>query len=121
MDIGGSLVSSYESGFLYRVTATSTDARDIESRRAPYNFVVDLRLSKLFNYGGQGINGFFEVRNLLDRDNVIAFNGGGTTEDQILWETDEDPTGVLNRAHNANGLPIYGPARRLNLGFSLDF
>ena len=52
---------------------------------------------------------------------LAAFNGGGTTEDQILWETDEDPTGVLNRAHNANGLPIYGPARRLNLGFSLDF
>jgi hypothetical protein len=82
---------------------------------------VDLRLSRSFNYGGQGISAFFEVRNLLDRENIIAFNGGGTSEDQILWETDEDPTGVLGRSFNGHGLPIYGPARRLNLGFSLDF
>ena len=54
-------------------------------------------------------------------ENIIAFNGGGTSEDQILWETEEDPTGVLNRAFNGNGQAIYGPARRVNLGFTVDF
>ena len=120
-EIGSSLISTYESGFLYRVTATSSDPRDIETKRAPFTMKVDLRLTRGISFGGQGINAFFEVRNLLDRENIIAFNGGGTSEDQVLWETDEDPTGVLGRAFNGNGLPIYGPARRLNLGFSLDF
>lgn len=121
MDVGSSLVSTFESGFLYRVTATTTDPRDNETKRAPHNLTVDLRLTRGFDYGDQRISAFFEVRNLLDRENIIAFNGGGTSEDQVLWETDEDPTGVLGRAFNNNGLPIYGPARRLNLGFSLDF
>ncbi len=119
--VSSSMISSFESGFLYRVTATSTDPRENETKRAPYNLTVDLRLTRGFDYGNQRISAFFEVRNLLDRENIIAFNGGGTSEDQILWETEEDPTGVLGRAFNGNGLPIYGPARRLNLGFSLDF
>jgi hypothetical protein len=119
--VDGSLVSSYESGFLYRVSATSTDERDIETKRAPFNMAVDLRLSRGFVYGDQRIGAFFEVRNLLDRENIIAFNGGGTSEDQILWETEEDPTGVLNRAFNGSGQAIYGPARRVNLGFTVDF
>jgi hypothetical protein len=121
MEVGSSLITTYESGFLYRVTATSQDARDIETKRAPFNMNVDLRLTRGFNYGNQRISAFFEVRNLLDRENIIAFNGGGTSEDQVLWETEEDPTGTLNRAFNQWGLPIYGPARRLNLGFTLDF
>jgi hypothetical protein len=120
-EIASSLISSYESGFLYRVTATSTDPRDIETKRADFNMNVDLRLTRGFDYGNQHIGAFLEVRNLMDRDNVIAFNGGGTSEDQVLWETDEDPTGVLGRAFNSTGRPIYGPARRVNLGFSLDF
>ena len=117
--VDGSLVSTFESGFLYRVTATSTDERDIETKRAPFNFTVDLRLTRGFQLAGQNIGAFFEVRNLLDRENIVAFNND--LESQILWEEKEDPTGVLNRAFNANGLPIYGSARRINLGFSLDF
>jgi outer membrane receptor protein involved in Fe transport len=121
MDIASSLISTYESGFLYRVTATATDPRDIESKRAPFNMTVDLRLTRGFNYGDQRIGAFLEVRNLLDRENIVAFNGGSDVASQTLWETDEDPTGTLGRAFNANGLAIYGPARRVNLGFSLDF
>ena len=120
-EISSSLISTYESGFLYRVTATATDPRDIESKRAPFTMTVDLRLTRGFDYGGQRIGVFFEVRNLLDRENIVAFNGGGDLTSQVLWETDEDPTGVLGRAFNGSGLAIYGPARRLNLGFSLDF
>ena len=82
---------------------------------------VDLRLTRGFNYGDQRIGAFLEVRNLLDRENIVAFNGGSDVASQTLWETDEDPTGTLGRAFNANGLAIYGPARRVNLGFSLDF
>jgi outer membrane receptor for ferrienterochelin and colicin len=117
--IDGSLVSTFESGFLYRVTATSTDERDIETKRAPFNFALDLRLTRGFSVAGQRIGAFFEVRNLLDRENIIAFNND--LESQILWEEKENPNGVLNRAFNANGVPVYGPARRVNLGFSLDF
>lgn len=120
-NIGSSLISTFESGFLYRVTATATDPRDIETKRAPYTSTVDLRLTRGFNYGDQRIGAFLEVRNLLDRENIIAFNGGRDLESQVLWENDEDPTGILGRAFNGNGLPIYGPARRVNLGFSLDF
>jgi hypothetical protein len=121
-----SLITQAESGFNYRVTATSTDLRSRETDRGPWTFNTDLRLTKSVKFA-QGYSGsaFFEVRNLFDRENVLSYETTLPT-DQAKWEQSvkdgkPDPTGTLNRAFSQEGISLYGPPRVVNIGATLDF
>lgn len=112
-----SLISTAESGFNYRLTATSTDPRARESDRAPWNMRTDLRLSRTF---AMGVGAFLEVRNLLDRENILTWDNRNIASTAI-WETDQDPEGDLNRGFTQEGQPIYDSPRMVNIGLSVDF
>ena len=115
-----SLIQSVESGFQYRLVETSTDARERQTERAPMNAQTDLRLTRGIALGGVNTGLFLEVTNLLNRDNILAYDNS-TIPNRVRWEEDEEPNGELNRSFNANGVSLYGPPQQVSLGLSLDF
>jgi len=115
-----SLIQSVESGFQYTLVETSTDPRDRQTRRAPMNAQTDLRATRGLALGGVNTGLFVEVTNLLDRENILAYDNS-TIPNKVRWEEDEEPNGELNRSFNANGVSFYGPPRQVSLGLSLDF
>ena len=114
------LITTAASGFIYRVVETSDDPRSRETDSAPWNVRTDLRLTRGFDLGAQRLNGFLEVRNLFDRENILTFDNRNVAS-TIIWEEEQDPTGDLNRSFTQEALPIYDIAREINLGFSIDF
>jgi hypothetical protein len=118
--VGLALITTAESGFNYNITATTNDPRERESARAPWNVRTDMRLNRGFKLGGYELGGFFEVRNLLDRENILTFDNRNIPS-TTKWEEDEDPTGDLNRAFTAQSQAIYDIPRMANIGITVDF
>jgi hypothetical protein len=119
-EVGLALITTAESGFNYNITATTDDPRSRESKRAPWNLRMDLRLNRGFKLGGYELGGFFEVRNLLDRENILTFDNRNIPS-VTKWEEDEDPTGDLNRAFTNTSQAIYDIPRMASLGVTVDF
>ena len=115
-----SLIQSLETGFLYRLTQTSEDPRERATERGPANASTDVRFTRGVELMGTRAGVFLEVTNLLNRENVLAYDNS-TIPSQVLWEEDQDPTGELNRAFSGQSIPLYGPPRQIGLGVSLDF
>jgi hypothetical protein len=84
------------------------------------NAQTDLRATRGLALGGVNTGLFVEVTNLLDRENILAYDNS-TIPNKVRWEEDEEPNGELNRSFNANGVSFYGPPRQVSLGLSLDF
>ena len=118
--VGLALITTAESGFNYNITATTNDPRERESARAPWNVRTDMRLNRGFKLGGYELGGFFEVRNLLDRENILTFDNRNIPS-TTKWEEDEDRTGDLNRAFTAQSQAIYDIPRMANIGITVDF
>ncbi len=116
-EVGLSVISTAESGFNYRVTATTEDPRARESDTAPWNLRTDVRFSRVF---AMGIGAFLEVRNLLGRDNILTYDNRNIAS-KAIWEEDENPEGDLKRGFTQEGLPIYDIPRMVNVGLSVDF
>jgi len=115
-----SLITTAESGFHYNITATTEDPRARESDRAPWNIRSDLRFSRGIAVAGQKIGAFLEVRNLLDRENILTWDNHNIPSTTI-WEEDQDPTGDLNRAFTKQSQAIYDSPRLVSLGLTVDF
>jgi len=114
-----SVISTAESGFNYRVTATTEDPRARESDVAPWNLRTDVRASRVF---AMGVGAFLEVRNLLGRDNILTYDNRNIPS-RTIWEESngQNPEGDLKRAFTQEGLPIYDTPRMVNVGLSVDF
>jgi hypothetical protein len=119
-EIGLALITTAESGFNYNVTATTEDPRARESAKAPWNMRMDLRLDRGISLGGYKLGAFFEVRNLMDRANILTFDNRNIPS-RTKWEEDGDPTGDLNRAFTRESQAIYDIPRIANLGITVDF
>ena len=115
-----SLITTAESGFHYNITATTEDPRARESDRAPWNIRSDLRFSRGIAVAGQKIGAFLEVRNLLDRENILTWDNHNIPS-TTKWEEDQDPTGDLNRAFTKQSQAIYDSPRLVSLGLTIDF
>ncbi len=120
VEVGLALITTAESGFNYNITATAVDLRTRETERAPWNLRTDLRLNRGFKLGGYKLGGFFEVRNLFSRDNILTFDRRNIPS-ITKWEEDQDPTGDLNRAFTQQSQAIYDIPRMANLGITVDF
>jgi hypothetical protein len=115
-----SLITTAESGFHYNITATTEDPRARESDRAPWNIRSDLRFSRGIAVAGQKIGAFLEVRNLLNRENILTWDNHNIPSTTI-WEENQDPTGDLNRAFTKQSQAIYDSPRLVSLGLTIDF
>lgn len=111
------LDARYESGFLFE-KVVDADPRDRELLEAPYNFRLDLRLEKEFSFSDRfGVNLFLDVKNLTDRNNMIAYNTRAPDATQRL-QTEENPG---ERLILVDGSPIYGVARNFYFGTRVRF
>jgi hypothetical protein len=81
---------------------------------------TDLRFNRGFEIAGYELGGFLEVRNLLDRENILTWDNRNIPS-TTKWEEKEDPTGDLNRAFTAQSQPIYDIPRMANIGVTVDF
>ena len=118
--IGLALITTAESGFNYNITATTEDPRARESATAPWNMRMDLRFDRGISFGGYKLGVFLEVRNIMDRANILTFDNRNIPS-RTKWEEDGDPTGDLNRAFTRESQAIYDIPRIANLGITVDF
>jgi hypothetical protein len=119
-DVEMSLISTAESGFHYSITATTDDPRVRETDTAPWNMRTDLRIGRGFQLAGQTVGAFLEVRNLLDRENILTYDNRNIPS-RTIWEEDQKPDGDLNRAFTTQSQAIYDNPRMASLGFTVDF
>ncbi|GBD93172.1 hypothetical protein BMS3Abin05_00755 [bacterium BMS3Abin05] len=89
----------------------------------PWNYHVNVRLTKLFRFGQMKMSVFGEVRNITNHENILAFNNTPFMEakDQIIFELTGNPEGVRNVPHDAFGRMLYGSARQLWAGLQFSF
>jgi len=122
------MISSAESGFTFRYQETSTDLRGRELGTSPWSFRTDFRVTRGFKINeNMSASGFFEIRNVFDRANIISFDNGDVAS-RSLWEDsirddsiDPNPNGTLNRSFTAQGLSVYDRPREVALGITFDF
>jgi hypothetical protein len=102
--------------------------RGRETGVSPWSFRTDFRVTRGFKINdGMFASGFFEIRNVFDKANIISFDNG-TVADRSIWEdsirdssVDPNPGGTLERSFTAQGLSVYDRPREVALGISLDF
>jgi len=117
-DLGVDVVYTFGSGRPYSGTSRVNQPYlpDINNKRFPDNFTVDLRIDKgLDLYKGLNINGFVEIRNLTDE---AAVNLNPVNEDDFNYERYEltgDPAGQY-------GDPSFWTSpRRILIGMQMQF
>ena len=79
-----------------------------------------IRFDRGISFGGNKLGVFLEVRNLMDRENILTFDNRNIPS-RTKWEEDGDPTGDLNRAFTRESQAIYDIPRIANLGITVDF
>ncbi|HZW38486.1 MAG TPA: TonB-dependent receptor [Ignavibacteriaceae bacterium] len=129
-DWGVSFIGRYGTGLPYTPAITQyTSDRGISSglqrnsRRRPNQFIIDLKLNKLFNVAGINVNTFLQIFNLLDTKIVVnVFGDTGrpdfTTEGQNVGEDAARPNTVAEYLRYPWN---YGEPRLVQFGFEFSF
>ena len=118
-DIALNVVGTYASGFLYtNPTVDNRTARQLET--APSNSMVDLRLEKAFSIAGKRIGVFMDVKNLFNKENILAY-ATATGASQLKFYQTGDPTGEYNRAILEEGTSVYDMPRQVYIGAYFEF
>ena len=113
------ILGNYASGFQYaNPTADNRTARQLET--APYNMTVDLRLEKAFTFTGIKVGVFMDVKNLLDRANILGYSTFTGTS-QLKFYEKGDPTGEFNRTILPEGTSVYDMPRQVYIGAYVEF
>ena len=117
-EFNATLISSAESGFGFSYRETATDLRSRETGRSPWSFRTDFRVMRGLQISeGMFASGFFEIRNLFDKANIITYDNGDVGS-RTIWEDsirddaiDPNPGGTLERSFTAQGLSVYDRSR----------
>lgn len=136
-DLLVSAIGNAMSGFKYLPTENIEDDPwfDVspKMREGPWNYWINLRLSWEGNFGGIRIRPFAEVRNVTNKENILAYNNTPfqANLDQRLWELgrdlqpntgdEEDPEGYWRVPFDWYGRLLYGPSRQIWVGMEIGF
>ena len=113
------VVGTYATGFLYtNPTVDNRTARQLET--APSNSMVDVRLEKAFVFSGKRIGVFMDVKNLLNKQNILAYSTQTGTSTLKFYNTG-DPTGDYNRTILPEGTSVYDLPRQVYVGAYFEF
>jgi len=132
-----SAVGNFMSGFKY-VQEENLDEDpwfDVSKpvKEGPWNYWINLRLSWEGNFGGIRIRPFAEVRNVTNKENVLAFDRNGFLgpQNQQIFELgqdlkpntgdEQDPQGFWKFPYDLMGRPLFGPARQIWAGIEIGF
>jgi hypothetical protein len=136
--VNATVVGEAASGFYYQLTENvENDPYFTISRKlgqGPWTWQLNLRLSKEFRLmGDMRINLFGEVRNILDRKNILGYanNPFQEAKDQKIWELgrdlkpktgdEHDPEGVYRQPTDTYGRLLYGEPRTIWAGLEFSF
>lgn len=114
-----SVVGTYTSGFLFtNPTVDNRTARQLET--APSNSSVDIRLEKGFLFAGKRLGVFMDVKNLMNKQNILAY-ATATGASQLKFYNTGDPTGEYSRAILPEGTSVYDMPRQVYIGAYFEF
>lgn len=132
-----SAVANAMSGFKYVPTENTENDPwfDVSPklREGPWNYWINLRLSWEGNLGGLRFRPFAEVRNVTNKENILAFDRTGffgPTNQQIFelgrdgkpnTGDEKDPEGNWRQPFDSFGRLLYGPARQFWVGMEIGF
>ncbi len=111
-------LATYSSPWRYPKKLNVTKPRFEEMLYGESFFQVDLRLTKYLPVGKHYGGVFIEVLNVLNRENILAFDNYGDTN---YDEQGLGPYGMFNRPTDQYGNPLTGIAREVYLGFEFSF
>ena len=136
-DVQLAAIGNAMSGFKYLPTENTEDDPwfDVSPklREGPWNYWINLRLSWEARIGGLRFRPFAEVRNVTNKENILAYNMTPFQEatDQRIFELgrdgkpdtgdEQDPKGTWNVPFDWFGRSLYGPARQIWAGLEIGF
>lgn len=110
-------LATYRSPWRYEKQLNITNARYEELLEGESFFRLDLRLTKYFTIKKYHGGVFLEILNVLDRENILAFDNFSNTN---FYEAGLGPYGMFNRPTDQYGNPLAGIAREIYLGFEFS-
>ncbi len=81
---------------------------------------IDARLEKAFSFSGKRVGVFLDVKNLLNRENILGFATFTGTSSLKFYEQG-DPTGEFNRIILPEGVSVYDSPRQAYIGAYFEF
>ena len=100
----------------------------------PMNYNINVRVTEVISLGSMQLRIFGEVRNLTNKENILAINltPFNADQDQRIFEKgrdmkpdtgdeESDPEGVFKLPHDRMGRMLYGPARQFWMGLEVSF
>ncbi|MCI0493711.1 TonB-dependent receptor, partial [candidate division KSB1 bacterium] len=113
-----STMATYKSPWRYAQQVNVVNARYENRLDGESFFQLDMRLTKYVTIAGFRGGVFFEMLNVLDRENILTFDNYSNTN---LYETVGNAWGILNRPTNQYGSPLAGIAREMYFGLEVAF
>lgn len=117
-DVKMSTMATYKSPWRYTQKLNVVNARYENKLDGESFFQVDMRLTKYITVAGFRGGLFFEMLNVLDRENILTFDDYGQVS---YYEQGLGPWGQLNRPTDQYGSPLAGIAREMYVGFEVSF
>jgi len=113
------VIGTWSTGFLYtNPTVDNRTARQLVT--APSNSTVDVRLEKGFMFTGKRVAVFMDVKNLFNKQNILAF-ATSTGTSQLKFYNTGDPTGDYSRTILPEGTSVYDLPRQVYVGAYFEF
>jgi len=120
MEVQLSTITTFNSGWYYQPVTRDINLRYNTFDQGNNFWQTDMRLTKNFGIGKYKAGIFFEMLNVFDRVNILAFDTYKTT-DQERYEKTGEPWGTFNRPVDALGNPFAGIAREMYAGIEFWF
>ncbi|NOX89029.1 MAG: TonB-dependent receptor [Calditrichaeota bacterium] len=116
------LIGQFQSGLPYTPAVQSMETTFENSGRKPFNYNVDLRMAKEFNFRKYRFTVFMKVYNLFDRKNELnVYSDTGRAGYSVIQRFLGDRAGHVNSLEEWLKRPdFYSEPRRVLIGFSLD-
>lgn len=123
MLIGIGLIGQFQSGLPYSPAIQTQETTFENSGRKPFNYNVDLRISRHFSFWKMKYNFFIKVYNLFDRKNEIQVYGDtGRAGYSLVSQYIADRRGYVNSLEEWLTRPdFYSEPRKVLVGFDLEF
>ena len=121
--ITAGFIAQFQSGLPYTPAIQSLETTFENSGRKPFNYNVDLRVSRQIMLWEESFNLFFKVYNLFDRKNEIdVYTDTGRAGYSLISQFLGDRVGHINTLDEWLNRPdYYSEPRKILVGVNFDF
>ncbi|MDZ7261020.1 MAG: TonB-dependent receptor, partial [candidate division KSB1 bacterium] len=120
---GIGLIGQFQSGLPYTPAIQAMETTFENSGRKPFNYNVDLRLSRQFVWGKMRYTLFMKIYNLFDRKNEInVYDDTGRASYSLVSHYIGEHRGYVNTLEEWLKRPdFYSEPRKILMGFEVEF